>query len=122
MLILFLVSAIPVSLFVIKLLNDMQQDLNRPVDVFEQTLNQALRSDAATVLNHRPPDIMPKNAPATQPAANPRTPPDNKKTYIQIHLTNESIILTTSCWENIPPTKKRMSFAISSWKKALAHR
>ncbi|MFC1828155.1 J domain-containing protein [Thermodesulfobacteriota bacterium] len=98
-LILFLVSAIPVSLFIIKLLNDMQQEIKRPADTFEQTLNQELRGDTATVLKNSPPDLIPGNTPAVPLSKKPKASPDNKKTYIQIHLTNESIILTTACWE-----------------------
>ncbi|MBW1903052.1 MAG: hypothetical protein JRJ20_15700, partial [Deltaproteobacteria bacterium] len=98
-LILFLVSAIPVSLFIIQLLSDIQQELKRPADIFEQTLNQALRGDTAKVLKKSALDIRPGNTPAVPPPKNHENPLDNKKTHIQIHLTNESIILTMSCWE-----------------------
>lgn len=98
-LILFLVSAIPASIFLIKLLNDMQQEIKKPVDIFEQTLNQALRGDAAKATKNNAPDSIPVNTPAVPLPKKPKVHPDNKRAYIQIYLTNESIILTTSCWE-----------------------
>jgi hypothetical protein len=99
LLILFLISSIPISFFAIQILGDIRQKIKRPAGIFEQTIGQVLKGEIGRTLKNMPTDIKPEGTAAVSGKKIPGSTPDEPKKYIQIHLKNESIILTTSCWE-----------------------
>ncbi|MFC1813312.1 J domain-containing protein [Thermodesulfobacteriota bacterium] len=94
-----LILVIPTLFFSISILEDIRQKAARPADIFGQSIQQALR----TLEQEAPKTIETargeEKSSVVESRKGTKKLPAKPKKYIQIHLKNGSIILTTAYWE-----------------------
>ena len=94
-----LIMVVPVLFFSVSILEDIRKKAARPADIFGQSIQRAAR-----LLEKEAPKTIETGggggtSSVTDSSKSEIKPPAKPKRYIQIHLENGSIILTTAYWE-----------------------
>jgi hypothetical protein len=94
-----LIMVIPTLFFSISILEDIRQKAARPADIFGQSIQQAVqmlgKEDSKTIETARGEE----KSSVVDSGKGTKKLPEKPQKYIQIHLKNGSIILTTAYWE-----------------------
>jgi hypothetical protein len=94
-----LLLIIPALFFSISILEDIRQKTARPADIFGQSIQQAVQMIEKETSKTIEADRGGEKSTVIDSGKGAKKPPAKPKKYIQIHMKNGSIILTTAYWE-----------------------
>jgi len=94
-----LMMVIPALLISISILKDVRQKAARPADIFGQSIQQAIQMLEKETSKIIETDREREKSPVADIGKGVKKLPAKPKKYIQIHMENGSIILTTAYWE-----------------------